>query len=189
MRTPSACVPKPFPQTPSAHTALTAYTPSLQGLYCLHSLLYIDSSYAPTALTAPTLHSPYTASTHCCRKNSYRPPMRAQTPSAAYKKVLTCLQCVPKPPPPTSPNPLRPLTRPLLPPLTTGLQCVPKPPPPPTRKFLHGAQTPSAHKPKPPPPPHSALTASTHYRPPMRAQTPSAPTALTAYTPAPHCCT
>ena len=31
-------------QTP-APTALTAYTPTLQGPYCLHSLLYIESCH------------------------------------------------------------------------------------------------------------------------------------------------
>ena len=40
-------------QTPSAPTALTAYTPTPHGPY-FHSLLYIETRTVPTA------------STHCC---------------------------------------------------------------------------------------------------------------------------
>ena len=162
--------------------APTAHTPTPHNPYCLHSLLYIESSY--------------------------RPPMRAQTPAAptaptpqpllppltavhTWKVGLHRARPLLKPPPPPPPPPCTPTASPPPPPPTppphdpyclhsllvlSGLQCVPTPPPP------------------PPPPPRTAPTASTHcctymessYRPPMRAQTPSAPTAPTAYTPTPH---
>ena len=44
-------------QTPSP-TALTAYTPTPHGPYCLHSLLYIESSYRPP-MHVRFPHGPY----------------------------------------------------------------------------------------------------------------------------------
>ena len=151
------------------------------GPYCLHSLLYIESSYYTG------LQSPPTPPPHACPPSAHT-ALTAYTPTLHAQASNAC----PTPSAPTAPTPHTYPARPLLPPLTAvdrgflspmrarGYRPPPTPPPrtallPPLAavdgKFLPTAPplpTPPPHacpnpfcKP-PPPTPRRAFTASTH---------------------------
>ena len=185
-------------QTPSAPTALTAYTPTPHGPYC--PLTVVDRKFLQPSNACPnplSPHRPHRLHPHPARP--LLPPLAADI--AVRKKVpppctapAASTHCCTYTSAPTAhtPTPHGPYCLHSLLYIESSYrppQCVPKPPPPPPPPPRTAASThccacmKSSYRPPPPPPPtphrpyclHSLLHIESSYRPPVRAQNPLRP--------------